>query len=859
MGWRLNLAQLGVASGHVRTAYRTDDRQALNSAIELIQDVMTRATPGHEDYPTCFFLLNNALRLRYERSGDRTDLDRAVTVGETAVRALPADPGLLSNLACAYMNRFELEGSFGDSDRAVEAFTRALAAPRLRPADRVSVKSNLAATFRRRYLRTRDARELEAAIAIGSQALTDPALRSADRGAVLSTLGDAFRIRAERMSSEDDLAKAITLARDAVGATKPHHMQRALRLNNLTVALRLQAARTGDKNDIEQALSAARDAVNACQRDQPAYALYQSNLGTVWRMRFEVSGRQGDLDEAIACSRDAAASELASPMVRAVAAYGWGTAAAVGERWSEAIEGFSTAVGLMTKVAPRSLTRSDQEHQLDNVSGLGADAAASCVRAGQPARAVELFEQGRGVLLGQALDARTDMVALQAVHEDLAGQFTRLIHQLERGGLPRQDQASAQPDPPDPPDQPGSSGQADLLVNGQREASEALDQVIARIRQQPGFEQFLMPPTLSELSPAAVDGSIVMLNVSRFGSFALIVRADGVDEPVPLPALSPESVLEQVRAFLAALEEASVDIREERFEGTLGWLWDAVAGPVFARLAISGPPAEGEPWPRLWWCPSGLLSLLPLHAAGPRETGAQDHPAPVVDRVISSYTPTVRALLYARRTCHDVSGPQARMADGPRPIVAVAMPTTPGQRNLSEADDEVGGLHDRFPGQVTILAGPAATYEAVVSALPSARWAHFACHGSSDLASPSDSTLLLYDYRQRPLAVPDIAKLDLTDAELAFLSACSTARISGRLADEAIHLVSAFQLAGYRQVIGTLWAIDDPRARQIADETYAALARGESAAAALHDVTRRMSREWFDRPSEWASHVHVGA
>ena len=144
------------------------------------------------------------------------------------------------------------------------------------------------------------------------------------------------------------------------------------------------------------------------------------------------------------------------------------------------------------------------------------------------------------------------------------------------------------------------------------------------------------------------------------------------------------------------------------------------------------------------------------------------------------------------------------------------------------------------------MAGPSATYEAVVSALPGADWAHFACHGSSDLTSPSDSTLLLYDYRERPLAVPEIARLDLTGAELAFLSACSTARISGRLADEAIHLVSAFQLAGYRQVIGTLWAIDDRRARQIADETYAALARDESAAAALHDVTRRMSRRWFE-------------
>ena len=72
--------------------------------------------------------------------------------------------------------------------------------------------------------------------------------------------------------------------------------------------------------------------------------------------------------------------------------------------------------------------------------------------------------------------------------------------------------------------------------------------------------------------------------------------------------------------------------------------------------------------------------------------------------------------------------------------------------------------------------------------------------------------------------------------------------------------MSAFQLAGYGQVIGTLWVIDDRRARQIADETYAAPAR---------DAVRRRCpprrdpphepSAGSDWPSEWASHVHVGA
>ena len=205
-------------------------------------------------------------------------------------------------------------------------------------------------------------------------------------------------------------------------------------------------------------------------------------------------------------------------------------------------------------------------------------------------------------------------------------------------------------------------------------------------------------------------------------------------------------MLEQVTAFLAALEEESVDAREERFEQNLqGGSGTWSSGPVFDRLAIGVlSPRRGGPWPRGAAVLVGVC--LPCYLCMPqalRETELQECRAPVVDRMISVYTPTVRALLHARRARHDVSGPQARTADGGRHIVAVAMPHTPGQRDLSEADDEAAGLHDRFPGQVTVVAGPSATYEAVVSALPwRAGLVHFACHGSSDLTSPSDSTLL---------------------------------------------------------------------------------------------------------------------
>jgi CHAT domain-containing protein len=147
----------------------------------------------------------------------------------------------------------------------------------------------------------------------------------------------------------------------------------------------------------------------------------------------------------------------------------------------------------------------------------------------------------------------------------------------------------------------------------------------------------------------------------------------------------------------------------------------------------------------------------------------------------------------------------------------------------------------------------------VLDVLPAARWAHFACHGFSDQVNPSASRLLLADHQQRSLTVVDVARLHL-DAELAFLSACSTASPAVRLTDEAIHLASAFQLVGYRQVIATLWPIGDHDAVDIADDIFTTLTGATvDAAAATHTATRRLRRRWPHAPSVWASHIHVGA
>jgi CHAT domain-containing protein len=72
-------------------------------------------------------------------------------------------------------------------------------------------------------------------------------------------------------------------------------------------------------------------------------------------------------------------------------------------------------------------------------------------------------------------------------------------------------------------------------------------------------------------------------------------------------------------------------------------------------------------------------------------------------------------------------------------------------------------------------------------------------------------------------SVARLSRLDLPGAALAYLSACATSQTSAGLADEAVHVTSAFQIAGYAQVIGTLWPAGDKISSEMARSIYASL------------------------------------
>lgn len=416
-----------------------------------------------------------------------------------------------------------------------------------------------------------------------------------------------------------------------------------------------------------------------------------------------------------------------------------------------------------------------------------------------------------------------------------------------------------------PTPQPGLASRP--TAGDRRLLARRLSETLAEIRGLDGFATFGLPPSTAELHTQAAEGPVITFNISQYRSDALLLTPDAVTS-IALPGLTREAATRQVVAFhqaataatdpscgLAARRDAQKTIGE-----ILEWLWDNATEPVLHALGYD-EPAGGDVAPRVWWAPGGLLSLLPVHAAGCQSPAVG---ASVLDRVVSSYTPTIRALRYARQ--------QAADPDEPGSTLIVGVEAVPGSpmADLPDVPEEVARLSDLLPDSV-VLAGDTSsrilpTRGNVFARLPGCSVAHFACHAVSDPGDPSASMLLLPDHQAAPLNVASLAPVSHDHLRLVYLSACSTAQVADtRLLDEAIHLVSAFQLAGSRHVIGTLWRIDGDFATDTAADFYHEL-RTEAGALDTSQAARALHRVVLAardaRPGAgvlWAAYLHAGA
>ena len=204
--------------------------------------------------------------------------------------------------------------------------------------------------------------------------------------------------------------------------------------------------------------------------------------------------------------------------------------------------------------------------------------------------------------------------------------------------------------------------------------------------------------------------------------------------------------------------------------------------------------SKGRDRPRVHWCPTGPFVFLPLHAADLCS-----------DYLVSSYTPTLMALVHARRAMPSVSWSTAK-------ALLVAEPFSPGMPAIYNVVDEISAVADVLSAAISMTVGDldasnrgeGAKLQVVIDKLPEASILHLACHGQQDPEQPLQSGFCLRDGK---LTITTLMHLKLSNAFLAVLSACETAKGDKQQPNQMIHLAAAMLFVGFRSVIATMWYV----------------------------------------------------
>jgi hypothetical protein len=405
---------------------------------------------------------------------------------------------------------------------------------------------------------------------------------------------------------EDLLSGAVARCRQLLAVTPPDDREsRPRTLGMLGVALQHRFTRHGAMADIDEAVEVGQRGADLVPEGDPHQVAMLIDLAVALRLRFEREGAtlgRRDLDAAVTTLRRAVT--VSRPGSSAAASIGLRLCMALSSRFDHYgdLADLAECVSVGKEVAA-GLLADDQVH-----------AAATLLRT-----AVErLAALPPGHL--EPDDAELSLASFTGLASDAAA----LALLDRRAGQSDSDRAAL----------------AFRLLEAGR--GSLLGQALGPApRHVPGV------PELAGLLRCSDADPVVAVNISRYRSDALVLSGAKVT-CVPLPGLNPARLAGQ----LALLDRCLADGREagascepsgpnRDLSGILEWLWDAVAWPVLEQLGYTEPAAGEKSLARIWWMPTGALCRLPLHAAGYHREGRG---RTLLDRVVSSYTATVRAL-----------------------------------------------------------------------------------------------------------------------------------------------------------------------------------------------------------------------
>jgi CHAT domain-containing protein/tetratricopeptide (TPR) repeat protein len=412
----------------------------------------------------------------------------------------------------------------------------------------------------------------------------------------------------------------------------------------------------------------------------------------------------------------------------------------------------------------------------------------------------------------------------------------------------------------------GDAEKIETLLGRLRDLRLEQAAVQERIRQSSPRLEALESPNPLDLPAArsALDRGTALLTyaIGETRSFLFVLEAEGAPGPgfsfYPL-AIGREALAQEIEAFRSLLSRPETPLAAVQQSGRR--LYDLLlrpAAPVLTRadrwLISPDGPLHVLPFAALTAGGQYLAETRPIHFAA----------SAAVYREIRSTRPEKPAAgameILAVGDPVYPEGPATR-AETTDPQLRTALRRGLRLERLPSTRTEVQAISGLFPGGRTLL-GRDATEETIKSLAPQARRLHFACHGLLDERFPLNSGLAL-SIPDPPREGRDNGLLQAWEifedlrlqADLVTLSACDSGLGQEMGGEGLVGLVRAFQFAGARSVLASLWSVSDTSTADLMKRFYSYLREGrtkdEALRAAQIDLIRTKGGE-LSHPYHWA-------
>ncbi|CAE7222450.1 unnamed protein product, partial [Rhizoctonia solani] len=722
--WQNWLTKLGMTYGErFRRLCTLED---LEKSIEHSSRALA-SIPDGPDISDRLAILAGSYGDRFRLLGDLEDLDKSIEYNSRALAYTPyGDPAIsyrLDNLAASYNNRFQRLGNLDDLKKSIGYNSSALSLTDGNPSLSYRL-NNLGGSYMNRFQHLRDLEDLEKSIEYFSRATALTPDWHPDVSSRLTALGGSYDARFQRLGELEDLEKSIEHLSRALASTPDGHPGLPNRLAALGGSYNARFKRLGNPEDLEKSIEYQTRALASTPDGHPDLPARYFNYALSTLSQYDSTSDISHLHTSLHSLRTASHLLSGAPNDKFEYALKWASLASQYPHLN-ILEAYQAVIDLLPQFLWLGVTANQRRQKLSTTSNLAVSAACAAISSSDYSLALEWLEYARCIAWNQSLMLRSPLDQLQSSHPDLATRLETIANQLHNSTFEVQVVARWSDATTCTPEQ---AGQQRLRLANEYHS------LLTQVRQLPEFEDFLQPVRVNKLIRAARNGPIVVINchTDRCDALFILPGHDNV-EHLHLPNFTDQKA-QQARSDLETslrymnrgergvrrqLEE-SISMDEDRLESVLSVLWNDIVKPVLDYLGYSND-VPSESLPHITWCPTSTLSFLPLHAAGDYTQSRSR----VFDYVISSYTPTVTALLDNNPSIPD---PDCRH-------LTVGQANTPGHSPLPGTTQEAAHIKARAHhlAQYSQLLDAQATTTSVLDAMEHHHWVHLACHAHQNV------------------------------------------------------------------------------------------------------------------------------